>query len=106
SAAAVRLEHTRFAEHIAASSLLRAGLSRRRDAYSSPAASAGSSAGDPGTADVFRAYVDLFLTGTGTPAIFTLTEKSVLLVVIGKQPTGLLADPAVGQHILGAQVTR
>ena len=26
-------------------------------------------------------HPDLFFTGTGTPAIFTLTEKSVLLVV-------------------------
>jgi hypothetical protein len=27
------------------------------------------------------AYVDLFFAGTGIPAIFTFTEKSVLLVV-------------------------
>lgn len=36
---------------------------------------------DHGHADLPLAYVDRFFTGTGTPAIFTLTEKSVLLVV-------------------------
>ncbi len=32
-------------------------------------------------ADLLLAQADLFFAGTGTPAIFTLTEKSVLLVV-------------------------
>ncbi|MBF8301058.1 MAG: hypothetical protein HW394_1428, partial [Acidobacteria bacterium] len=30
---------------------------------------------------LFLDHVDRFFTGTGTPAIFTVTEKSVLLVV-------------------------
>ena len=35
--------------------------------------------GDPSASRIAQA--DLFFAGTGTPAIFTLTEKSVLLVV-------------------------